>query len=115
MRNVIINMTGFKAAPMFRLKVSVDVRGQITVGEDFENICNFFSVLLDTFANTEKLVLVKDRAPVALFRREEAAVERQGLDKALKAIVNRFRCVTVFGLVSFFFSSSFLPVKRLGL
>ncbi len=29
--------------------------GNITVGEDFENICNFFTVLLDTFVKCDKV------------------------------------------------------------
>ncbi len=40
----------------FRLKVTVDSSsGNITVGDDFENICNFFTVLLDTFVKCDKV------------------------------------------------------------
>jgi hypothetical protein len=42
LRDLLGLVTGFRATPMFKLRVTVTRDATITVGHDFDNICNFF-------------------------------------------------------------------------
>jgi len=109
LRKLGLAVTGFKAAPMLRLRVSANAAGVISAGEDFDAICNFFHVLIRTLGALEVPNLAKDRSPVRLFRgfawnsgttveeknnvvaKTSTAIELEGMKSSFMACVERFR------------------------
>jgi hypothetical protein len=84
---------------MLRLRVSVNGSGVISAGEDFDDICNFFVVLIRTLGALEVPALARDRQSVRLFKgfgendanKSQPAVELESIRRSYEACVTKFR------------------------
>ena len=76
---------------MFKLKVRVTEEGKISVGKEFEAICDFLHGLPTHLANNKDIRVLEGRAPVKLFLEEQGGNEIEGIEASIKRSVSKAR------------------------
>ncbi|TRY72347.1 hypothetical protein TCAL_08161 [Tigriopus californicus] len=88
LRNLIEILTGFRVRPMFKLKVITKSDGYVTVGEDFNEICDFLTRLPRILADESRLKLVNDR-DIVLFGDENGRTSLMAIENSLMTVVEK--------------------------
>lgn len=110
LRTLIGLISGFRSRPMFKLRVIVTPEGKITVGPEFEAVCNFFFSLPTLLSNNKEVRLLSERPPIKLFLDEKSGNEMEGLDTAVKNKITKART----DVNSYFHTLAHLQVRKMG-
>ena len=81
-------LTGFKAKPMFRLRLGVTTKGEMTIGTVFDDLCTFLSELPNSLANTDRVSIKNDRV-VKLFQSSNPKMQFKAIVDAFQTKVNK--------------------------
>lgn len=88
LRNLIEILTGFRVRPMFKLKVITKSDGYVTVGDDFNEVCDFFTRLPRILADESRLKLINDR-DILLFADENGQTKLVAIENSLRTVVEK--------------------------